>query len=361
MYMNPTTWQLYTDNPVTWSAMLKACEEAKESIDLENFIFTPDVIGNQFIEVCTRKASEGVKVRFIWDAAGSFTFFSSSIIDELKQKGIELVFFKTLIPSVFKFHKYRSWYFRNHRRTLIVDKKLAFTGSVSISERMVQWRDTSVQIEGPVVNDMQESFERMWMRAQGKRLPKVKKVKRSDREFEYVTTMPIPRKHQLYGRLIDAIRSAEKSIYITVPYFVPTHRLVRVLYLAAHRGVDVQIILPQESDFPLVDLAARTYFHHLLKVGIKIYLYKEKMIHAKSVVIDGNWATMGTLNLDHISLLYNFEANIVTNNKHFADELTEHFQEDLKHTEEVTLGEWNQRFFVEKIATFLVKLIRVFL
>jgi len=342
--------------------MMDACAEAKESIEFENFIFTADVIGNQFIEVCALKASQGVRVRFIWDAAGSFSFFGSSIAEELRKKNIELVFFKTLLPEFFSLHNYRSWYFRNHRRTLVIDGKIGFTGSTCISKRMERWRDTSVRIEGPVVKEMQDSFERMWTRAHGKRPPHLKqRDSKTDGEFEYVTSMPLPGKRELYSRVLEAVRGSEKSIFITVPYFVPTQKLARVLRLAAHRGVDVRLILPANSDFPTVDLGARTFFHSMLKGGIRIFLYKGNMIHTKSIVIDDAWGTVGTLNLDHISLLYNFEANLVTTNVRFIEELASHFEEDLKQCQEMTLEEWNRRFFVEKVATFFVKFIRIFL
>ena len=375
MAMNPTSWTLYKDNPSAWDAMIAACEEAKESIDLENFIFNKDEIGERFIEACAKKAAEGVKVRFIWDAAGSFTFFGSSIIGDLKEKGIELIFFKTLIPKLFSFYNYRSWYFRNHRRTLVIDGKIGFTGSTCIYKRAEPWRDTAVKLEGPVVQDMQRSFERMWLRAHGRRrrrkliLEKGREYLRNMRknagrnasEFQYVSNSPFIRQRRLYKNILEAIRNANASIAITTPYFVPTRRLARVLRLAAHRGVEVKIILPESSDFPTVDLGARTFFASMLRGGVRIFLYKKKLIHTKSIVIDNEWATVGTLNLDTISLLYNFEANLVTTNIHFVKSLTGHFEEDLANTHEITLAEWNRRFFVEKIATFLVKFVRSFL
>lgn len=357
----PTSWNFYTSNPDAWQAMLEACLHAQSSIDLENFIFESDEIGKRFIEVCAKKASQGVKVRFIWDAAGSFSFFTSSIIDDLHKKGIELRFFKTFVPHILTLHNYRSWYFRDHRRTVIIDNKIGFTGSTSISSRMETWRDTTVKIEGPVVKDMQISFEMMWMKAIGKRMNRRPETLRSNSQFEYIGNSPIPRTRHLYRRIIDAIRNAEKYIYITTPYFVPTYKFMRALRSAVHHGVDVRIILPASSDFPVVDLGARTFFHQMLKIDIRVYLYRGKMIHAKSIVIDDDWSTVGTMNLDHISLLHNYEANIVTNNPAFASDLKKQFELDLENTERVTLDEWNGRFFVEKIATFLVKLIRGFL
>ncbi len=359
--MNPnTTWKFYTSNPEAWEAMLEACQNATTSIDFEIFIFTPDRIGQRFIEVCAAKVAEGVKVRFIWDAAGSFTLFATSVKEELERKGIQLLFFKTLLPHIFTIHDYHSWYFRNHRRTLVVDGKIGFTGSTSIEKRMETWRDTQVKIEGAVVADMQVEFNRMWLRAQGKRVPRIPPSK-SEYEFEYITNNPTPGRRFLYARILQAVRSAQKTLYITVPYFVPNHKLARVITLAAHRGVDVKLILPAASDFPTVDLGARTFFHHMLKVGVKIFLYQGRMIHTKSVIIDNEWATVGTMNLDNISLMYNFEANLVSNNTAFARELLTHFEEDLTKCQEVTLPEWNRRFFVEKIATFFVKFIRIFL
>lgn len=340
--------------------MLEACRTATSTIDLEIFIFTPDEIGQRFINACAEAAKRGVRVRFIWDAAGSFTFFKTSIIEDLQKKGIELRFFKTFFPAFLSVHRYRSWYFRDHHRTMVIDGKIGFTGSTSIEKRMEKWRDTTVCIEGPVVRDMQTAFEQMWGQAVNKRFAKKPAEFRSNYEFEYITNTPIPRTRHLYKRVLEAIRTAQKSVYITVPYFVPNHKLARVIRLAAHRGVDVRILIPAASDFPTVDLGARTFFHQFLKAGISIYLYRG-MIHTKSIIIDGMWSTVGTLNLDHISLMYNYEANLVTSDKNFTNDLTDHFYTDIENAHRVTTEEWERRFFVEKIATFLVSLIRSFL
>lgn len=340
--------------------MIKACEEAKESIDLEQFIFVPDDLGNRLIDVCSERAANGVKVRFIWDAAGSWSFFGAGIISDLAKKGIELVFFKTLFPKIFDAHDYKSWYFRNHRRTLVVDGKTAFTGSICIYEKMKDWRDTCIKIQGPVVRDMQDSFNRMWLRAQGKRLPKIKIHKYHDHEFRYVTNTPIPGHKRLYNNLVDSVRGAEKSIFLTTPYFVPTRRLAKTLRLQAQRGVDVRILMPSWSDNTLVDLCARTFFNSMLKSGVKIFLYKEGMLHAKTMIIDGKKGGVGTMNLDNVSLNYNFEANIVSENVTFAEELTKHFMHDLEKSEEMTFEKWKNRYWVEKIASFFMRFVRGF-
>jgi cardiolipin synthase len=358
--MKETLWKFYTSNEETLIAMIEACESATETIDLEQFIFVPDSFGNRLIEICARKASQGVKVRFIWDAAGSFTLFGSGIVEDLKSKGIELIFFKTLFPGFFDVPNYRSWYFRNHRRTLVIDGKVGFTGSICIYERMKDWRDTNIKIEGLVVQDMQKAFNRMWDRAHGKKLPRIKHEKTSDHEFRYISNNPIPRHRRLYHQVLEAIRNSRKYVYITTPYFVPTHHLARVLRLAAHRGVDVKIIIPESSDQTFVDLSSKTFFHGMLKSGVRLFQYKGKMLHSKTVVVDGDWSSIGTLNMDNVSLLYNFEANIISTNGRFTEELASHFVYDMTNCEEMTLEKWNERNWTEKVAGFFMKFIRGF-
>ena len=371
-----TTWHIHTKSEEALEAMLTACKNAQKSIDLEQFIFVDDSIGRQFIDVCAERAAAGVQVRFLWDAAGSFSFYGSNLVNELQSKGISLLFFKTLIPSFFSTTNYRSWYFRNHRRTLVIDDTIGFTGGIGIWEKMAGWRDTQVCIEGPVVKEMKEEFADMWRRAQGKKLsPEERKVHRQQEkrvrkrmyaiehepEFIYEANSPVPRRRLLYYRLIDAIRVAEKSIYITTPYFVPTQGLSRVLRLAAHRGVDVRIILPEASDHPIIDLAARSFFQSMFDAGVKIYQYKDNIIHAKTAIIDDMWSTVGTLNMDTISLLHNFEANLISTNVDFIAELKTYFLDDLSKSELVDATAWKKRLFLLKVPEFLVMGIRKFL
>lgn len=356
-----TRFNLYTTNEEAWDSLLADCAKAEKSICLEQFIFVADDFGNKLIDVCSERAAKGVKVRFLWDAAGSFTFWGSNIADDLRKKGIELVFWKTLIPAYFNVPNYRSWFLRNHRRTIVIDEKIGYTGSICIRESSVNWRDTNLRLEGPVVKEMVNAFDRMWGRAKGlKNLPRRKFAR--DVAFRYITNYPAPGRRHIYAELVSAIRSARKFIYIATPFLVPTHRLIRVLKLAAHRGVDVRILLPEKSDkYPTLDFGARSYFETLLSSGIRIFLYQDNNMHSKTAVIDGDWATVGTLNLDRLSLLYNFEANIVTRNGKFAEELESHFIHDMQNSREIKLLEWRKRSFIEKIPEMLIRLVRKFL
>lgn len=364
-----TTWQLYTSNEDAWASMLSDCAKAKESIDLEQFIFYKDDFGEELIDVCKKRAKEGVKVRFLWDAIGSFTFDGASIKKELSESGIELVFWQTLIPSFFKLPNYESWFWRNHRRTMVIDQRIAYTGSMCVHNRLKDWRDTNVRLEGKVVEEMLHAFNRMWARAVGHRVPpRPKRTERlarrksiREKEFNYVTNYPSPGRRFVYTSLVEAIREAKSYIYITTPYFVPTHRLIRVIKLASERGVDVRIVLPEDSNAYIVDLGARSYFETLLRSGVKIFLYSGNMIHSKSIVIDDDYASVGSLNLDRVSLLYNFEANIITHNNDFTKELKEHFLKDLKESNEVNAIEWHSRALFKKIPEILVRIIRKFL
>jgi len=345
--------------------MLADCSRAEKSIALEQFIFVKDELGQKLIDVCAERAENGVDVRFLWDAGGSFTFFGSNIAEELRTKHIKLLFWKTLIPGYFKVPDIRSWFLRNHRRTLVIDEKIGYTGSLCVKDSMKGWRDTNARFEGAVVAEMQNAFDRMWARADDrKHIPS--KVSTRDQEFSYVTNHPSPGKRRIYRSLVEAIRSAERYIYLTTPYFVPTRRLARVIKLAAHRGVDVRIILPEKTDsYPALDIGARSFFGMLLESGVRIFLYPNKngetLIHSKAAVIDGEWSTIGSLNLDNVSLLYNYEANIVSTNSRFAEELAAHFVRDMNQSKEVDPGEWRSRFFLERLPEYAIKIVRKFL
>ncbi|MDB5238955.1 MAG: hypothetical protein JWO00_290 [Candidatus Parcubacteria bacterium] len=362
---SPTQWSLYASNEEAWAAILADCAAAQESIVLEQFIFTVDSFGQNLIDVCTERAAKGVKVRFLWDAAGSFSVFGSNIAADLRSKGIELVFWRTLIPAYLKIPNIRSWFLRNHRRTLVIDQKIGYTGSISIRDSMRGWRDTNARFVGPVVVQMQNAFENMWARATKLRHPRIRRVQQ-DPEFAYETNSPSPGKRRMYRTLVEAIRNARTYIYLTTPYFVPTRRLARVIRLAAHRGVDVRLMVPDRTDhYPSLDLGARSFFTSLLNSGVRIFLYPNKdgtsLIHGKTVVIDGTWATIGSLNLDNVSLLYNFEANMVSSNPRFAEELEAHFIHDMSVSAEVMRDVWKSRFFLERLPEYAIKAVRRFL
>lgn len=353
------SWKFYLSSPDAWQAMLNACRNAKTSIDLEQFILHTDEIGNQFIAVLKEKAKEGVNVRLLVDSAGSFGFYSSLVPDMLREQGVKVSFFNTFFPGAKASHT--PWLFRDHQKLLIVDSAVAFTGSICLGEEMRDWRDTHVEVRGSIIPGMEYEFNKMWKYSHKRRFrPKMKKPLSPD-GLNYITNAPLPRRRFLYFTLIEAIRGSTKYIYLTTPYFIPDRRLFRVLSLAARRGVDVKILLPFASDHWFADIASHSHFGRTLMSGIKIFRYKNKMIHAKTGVIDGDWATVGSLNLDNVSLRYNFEGNIVATDKRFAEELKEQFLEDLSHAEELLLDDWQKRSLWQKFKELLILPIRWFL
>lgn len=354
-----TRWHITTTTQEAWQAMRKMCESAQESIYMEQFLFEPDQYGKEFLDIFIKKAQEGVTVKLMFDSMYSRGLGQSLYIDALHDAGVKVKFFNWMLP----FSKYNKklLYFRNHRRLLIVDRKTMFTGGVCIHKKMVDWRETCIKITGSVVDQASSVFDRSWKKVYKKHSLRLGTQYKTGLDgFSYITQAPLIGERYVYRRFIDAIRQADKKINITTPYFLPDRRLERVLLLAVKRGVEVNILIPKVSNHPLVDTGSHTFFHKLLSKGIHIYRY-EKMIHAKTAVIDDEWSMIGTMNLDNISLRYNFESAIISTNKICAQELDQIFIKDLKNADKLTLFHWENRSSISKFKELLVWPIRKFL
>lgn len=357
---SPTTWKITTTTEEAWQQLLKAIGEARESIYIEQFLFFPDAIGQQFIELLIKKAKEGVHVKVIVDSVGSFPLGRSEYLDMMHQAGVKVKFFNWMLP--FSKNSKKLWYFRNHRRLTIIDREVMITGGTCISKNMETWRDTQIRLEGPVVQQAVHVFDQTWKKVYKKHtLTLGVQYKSGIDSFSYITQAPLLAEKHLYHRLIDAIRQAKKNIYLTTPYFLPDNKLQRVLILAVKRGVDVRVLIPEKSNHPIVDVGSQSYFEYLLNKGLRIVRYKPSMIHAKTVTIDDEWAMIGTLNLDNVSLKYNFESAVITTNRLCAGELREIFVKDLKSASEVRLHDWKNRSNIQKFKEGLVWPIRKFL
>lgn len=356
----PTTWKFATTTAGAWAQILKALGEARESIYMEQFLFYPDASGQPFIELLMEKAREGVHVKVIVDSAGSFYLGRSQYLEKMTEAGVKIKFFNWMLP--FSKNSKKLWYFRNHRRLIIVDREKMITGGVCIGDRMSEWRDTTIQVEGPVVQQAVKVFDQTWKKVYKKHTMNLGQQFKSGIDgFSYVTQAPMLRERHVYYRLIDAIRQARKYVYLTTPYFLPDHRLLRVLVLAAKRGVDVRVMLPKTGDHSIVNIGSNSYYEYLLERGVKIYRYAATMIHAKTAVIDEDWGMVGTMNMDNVSLRYNFESALIITNPLCVTELREHFQADERKSECLSLVEWKRRPLIQKIKEDLVWPIRKFL
>jgi cardiolipin synthase len=354
-----TSWKIYTQTSEILKALTKACEEAQESIYIEQFLFTPDSSNQKLLEVLIEKAKNGVQVRCIFDSLGSRYLGQSQYLDELQKAGVKVKFFNWMLP--YSKHSKTIWYFRNHRRLILIDKKIMFTGGVCFGKRMESWRDTHVRVEGAVVEQGVKTFESTWKKVYKQHTLELGNQTKTGLDgFSYITHAPLPTKRYLYHRLIDAIRQAKSEVLLTTPYFLPDNKLVHSLLKAKKRGVNIKILIPLISDHSVVDLASTTYFYQFLEKGIEIYRYPE-MIHAKTAVIDSDWSMIGTLNLDNVSLRYNFECALVSTSSVFTTELREIFMADIKKSMKMDIVSWKQRPLTQRLLGILVWPIRKFL
>ncbi|MDP3958372.1 MAG: phospholipase D-like domain-containing protein [bacterium] len=357
--MEPHAYKFFLRAKDAWDGAYAACEGAKRSILFENFILVDDSVGRRFIDLFKKKAREGVKVRLLLDAVGSSELLHLHLDNELERSGAELVFFNSVIPGMLS-HR-TPWFFRDHRKLIVVDSEIAFTGGVCFQEHMADWRETTARAEGPVAEEMEQAFDEMWEYAHKRGKLSRERVRLGGaRKHAFLGNAPLPRRRHLYHELLERVRSAKERIFLTTAYFAPNRRLLRALLRAARRGVTVRLLLPRTSDIMLINIASRSYFDRLLRAGVRIFLYGPEMLHAKAAVIDG-FGTVGSMNLDHLSLQYNFEGNLVSSDDGFVGALRRQFDGDSAEAEEVTLAKWRARPWHDRLLEYAVRPVRFLL
>lgn len=340
--------------------MKEACINAQKTIDIEQYIIEKDDIGQELFELLASKQKEGVHVRILCDMVGSYSFFASDLPNALRDVGVNVRFFNIIKP--WRIHSFFSWFFRDHRKIMVVDNNVGFIGGVGFRDDMRDWRDTHVKVIGPVVKEMRLAFEEMWETA-GKEnfFRRMERTRKFIPGFNFLTNSPFVRKRFIYRNIISTLKNARKYVFITTPYFVPDRRLRKAFIQASKRGVSVQILIPKTSNYLVIDRASRTCFDQLLSAGVRIFLYQGEMLHAKTAVSDDTWASIGSFNLDSLSCFYNYEANIISTKPEFILELRDFFEHDLKLAEEVSLDGWRERSKIQKFYELLIYPFRRFL
>jgi cardiolipin synthase len=348
------TAALLLDGPAAYAAAVKAIEGARDNINWETYILDDGKAGDGLADLLLRKRAGGVQVNIIYDSFGSLRT-SASFFRRLRRGGINTLEFSPLNP----FRSREKWrpIYRDHRKVLIVDGKTAITGGINISreapgpggrdkERKI-WRDTDVEIEGPAVSEFQKLFLDTWQRQKGPKLPDRKYFPplkdEGDDLIRVVGSTPGDWNRITFIMYVSAFTSAKKSIHITNAYFVPDGQMVEALAAAAERGVDVEIILPDSSDFNMIFYAGRHYYSQLLKAGVRLYERQKRFLHAKTAVIDGVWSTVGSTNMDYWSSAHNDEENAVIVGRGFASQMEAVFARDLAESKEILPGEWEKR------------------
>jgi cardiolipin synthase A/B len=354
-----TESHFYTRVRDAWDAMYADCESAKCSIDLEQYIFYYDDLGKKFIELFIKKALEGVKVRILCDMVGGIGFYRSPAVKELKNAGVEVLFFHPI--KLWRINTFTSWYYRDHRKILIVDSEIGYIGGVGINKKMEDWRDTHVRVKGEVIKNMEYVFGHMWNNALTKRFyPFSRKLFTTD-DTAVITNSPHWGQRFIYWQMVEMIRHAKQYIYMTTPYFIPGRRMMRVIRVASKRGVDVRLLMPAESDVRIANLASRSYYKALLRFGVRIFQYEGPLLHAKTMVIDDTWGTVGSTNMDNLSFRFNYEVNISTSEQKFIQDIKYDFLKDLEISVELQAEALDSRPVSAKIIEFLLRPIHKFL
>jgi cardiolipin synthase A/B len=355
---------LLKDGPATYRAMFAAIEAARDHINLEIYILEDDDVGHRFAQALIAKQRQGVQVNLIRDSVGTFGT-APEFFKRLADSGIKVLEFNPVNPL--EARKDWEWNQRDHRKLLIVDGRIAFLGGINISsvysggsfsqrsrkpvaggtEPGPAWRDTDLQLQGPVVAELQKLFLAAWQGQKGDKLPARNYFPRlesvGNQVVRAIGSSPEEPYNLIYATLLSAIASAETSVYLTNAYFVPDPQLLAALEAAAARSVDVKLILPSQSDSWLVFHAGRNYYDPLLRAGVKLFERRGVILHAKTALIDGVWATVGSTNLDWRSFLHNHELDAVVLGAEFGAQLQAMFDADLAASDPITLEQWQRR------------------
>ncbi len=344
-------------------AMLKAIREARHSINFETYIYWSGSIGKEFTEALSERARAGVKVHVLLDWVGSMKI-SDAEIDEMRKAGVDL----------HRYHKPVWWKLarmnnRTHRKLLITDGRIGFTGGVGIADKWRgngqdedHWRDTHFRVEGPVVGQMQAVFNDNWTKATGVVLdgpdyfPPL--APKGDMPAQMFSSSPTGGSESMHLMYLMAITAARRTIHLSNSYFVPDELTVNALAAAARRGVEVRIITPGKIiDSDIVRAASRERWGELLEAGVKMAEYQPTMFHVKSLVVDSLLVSVGSTNFDNRSFSLNDEANLNVLDEGFAKQQEAVFEDDWRRARPVSLQQWENRPLTDKVAGELADLV----
>lgn len=334
-------------------------ESAKYSIDIEAYYFNSDNTGTEILNLLKKKAAEGLKIRLLLDHVGSYRLDKKIIIKDLKSHNINIRFFNSILP--FSKNRKSFLFLRNHRRSIIIDNDYTFTGSICFGDSMKHWLDLGIFINDNKLNEKTKKiFDSTWNKVYYPTF-KIGKITNKDLnngdEFMYLTQAPLQFQRYIYKLYLNNIKNSEKRIYLIAPYFIPDKRFLRYLKKAVNRGVDINIILPIKSNWMIADIARNTYLSNLFKLNIKIR-FIEKMIHSKFAIFDNTSAFIGTMNLDNLSLRYNYESGVFIKNKECVDDLISYTESLMTKTFHLDEKSWNNRNILLKIVEKIVWIFR---
>jgi cardiolipin synthase len=346
------SFEVLTNGDATFSAMLGAIEKATRRISFETYIYEDDDIGKQFTAALSKAARRGVNVNIVLDAIGAFSIGDAE--NQLRQAGCTIVWFN---PT--EWYEVEEVNYRTHRKILVVDGAVGFTGGVSVADHWLgnaedqdHWRDTQVEIRGPGVRLLEAAFYENFSEEGGVITPWLDKVggnPSEDGKSIVIASSPSGGSNGLKRLYLLALAMSRRSVDITSPYFVTDESTRWALRDAVQRGVKVRIIVEGDiTDAMPVKFASRQAYEQLLSLGIEIFEYQPTMMHAKSMVVDGVWSMFGSANFDNRSLELNDELNVAVWSPELAARFARDFHEDLAKSERLDLQRWRQRSWDEK-------------
>ncbi len=362
--------EIITDGSEMIDMLLKDIENARESVNLEYYIIKNDAVGKSVIEALIKKAKEGITVRLLLDALGSRSIFEKSKqIKRLKKAGGKVCFF---FPPKLKIINLRINY-RNHRKLVVIDGEIGYIGGfnigkeyVGLKKRFGYWRDTHLRIVGNSVKDIYARFLLDWRFASEEKVTMTeayfsKDIGKGKTGIQIVSSGPDEYKMQIQRGYMKLITNAKRNIYIQTPYFVPDQSILESLKMAAQSGVDVKIMIPNAPDHIFVYWATFAYVGELIRSGATVYIYDKGFLHGKTMVVDGQVISIGSANFDMRSFKLNFETNAFIFDEDEGIKMEKLFEEDMKHSYEMTMEMYAQRGagikFKESISRLLSELL----
>jgi cardiolipin synthase len=347
---------IYLDGDAAYAAILAEVAAARQHVHLEYYIWEPDQIGTKLRDLLIERAGAGVKVRLVMDASGSH-HVKKQFLAPLVAAGVEFAWFN---PISWPRLRPRRPDFRTHRKIVVVDGKVGFTGGMNITDAHAAglskdyWRDTHMRFTGAAVWPLQRLFMEDWNFAADAMCPITDETfppaaSAGEHLLQVIGSGPDSDRFAIHKMLFTAINQSTERLWITTPYFVPDEPLVTALQSAALRDVDVRLLLPKKSDSLLIDLAARSYLSDLLAAGVRIYEYEARFIHAKTMVCDDDVAIVGTANLDNRSFRLNFEIAVLIFGEIGCIKLAAAYEDDLRVSRELTRADFEGESFARRL------------
>jgi len=358
-----STITTYTYGQDLYADMLDAIEGAKRVVLFESYIWKGDEVGQRFKRALADAADRGVEVYCVFD---SFANLVVSSRFKRMPAGIKVLRYP-VYPAGWRFFDFRR-YGRDHRKILVVDDTAAFIGGYNVGDDYAtEWRDTHLRITGPGVVDLKRAFADFWNLNRRKRLGTsqppllIEAPSAWEATVRFHRNVPRLMMFPIRAMYLDAINRASTNIWLTTAYFLPDQDFVSALKDAARRGVDVRVLVPLKSNHVVADWISRGYFTQLLEAGVRIFRFRDAMIHAKTATVDGSWTTVGTANIDRLSLSGNYEINVEVIDHALAESMAEIFATDCSNSLELTVAEWQARDVHRKFTEFVLTPLRPFL